>query len=220
MPTYRVRAVLPYTTGLPRDAAINTYHVWRLTPLDETELIALSTAFNRFYSVAPPSPGGVSLGTYMSSVITRSNGGCRTEIYNLDDPEPRPPVRTGPFTLAAPAGGSNLPLEVAVVNSFQGPRIAGAPQARRRGRSYIGPLRVAAFDGTSYPVIATPLRQLLISASQKLRQDVLDDVGALWVVRSSTTGDVTTISNGWVDDDPDTQRRRGTRASARYTWSV
>lgn len=220
MAVYRVRVVLPYTTNLPRDVAVNTFHFYRATELDGPELAQLAGTFTRFYSVAPPSPGGVSLSSFIGTTVTRGTLGCRTEIYDLADPEPRPPVAVNNFTLGAAGGGTNLPLEVSVVNSFQGPRLAGSAQSRRRGRIFVGPLRSGAVDGTGTPVTATPLRQLLISASARLRDECIADVGGQWVVLSRVSGEVAPVSNGWVDDDPDTQRRRGLRTTNRLVWSI
>lgn len=155
-------------------------------------------------------------------MVTRATNGCRIEIFDLSDPEPRVPRAIKNFTLGAADGGAgvtNLPLECAIVNSFQGAKVAGLPQSRRRGRIFFGPLRSLAFDGGTPSVVTSNVLQNLPAASKRLRAAVISDLGGLWVVWSETDQNPVTITDGWVDNDPDTQRRRGVRPTSRTVWT-
>lgn len=223
MPTYRIRHVLPYVTLLPRDVAVNTFHAWSAAELDAEQLDELAATFIRFYTDVTGNPSGQPLGAWISTQVSRDADACRTEVYSLADPEPRVPQLIVNWTMSPAqtgAGVANLPLECAVVNSFQGALVAGLPQRRRRGRIFFGPLRTSASTGANPPVVQPNLRSDLIFRSSTLRDETITEAGCIWVVWSEVDQNPVNITNGWVDDDMDTQRRRGLRAITRSTWSA
>jgi len=212
MPIVRATVILPHTTGLPQDVSTNTFHfLTAASPPASTDLDALDAGLAAFYTAVGPQIG---------TAVTRATNGCRREYYDLEDTPPRAPVRTTPFTLAAAAAGStNLPLECAAVVSFQGARASGLPQARRRGRVYIGPLRGTAADLTSaFPPLSSTMITALQTAAVNLDGAMIGSTS--WVVYSRTDDDAVLITNGWVDNAIDTQRRRETRASSRTTFTL
>lgn len=145
----------------------------------------------------------------------------RIKIYNLGDPLPRSPIYDDSFVPSGSnVGPSSLPLEVAVVSSFSAPRQSGVPQARRRGRLYIGPLSVDVVDISSplfLPVVKPVFLTLLAGVTKTLSES--NDPTAQWVVWSRKGNSFAPIEEGYVNNEFDTQRRRGYDALARTQWT-
>lgn len=219
MPTYRVRCVLPYTTNLPRDVAVNTFHVTRITALSGSELTAVMGEFANFYK-AYSAPAGAPIGAWIGSTVSRVPNACRIEVYDLADTEPRPIIAQSTFTLPDPASGTNLPLEVAGVLSFRGTYPAGAVRARRRGRVFIGPLRTDAVNGViAQPTLAAGFQTTMRTAAKNLHTGIPAAAPlAFWSIWSRKDNLPVEVIGGWTDDAPDTQRRRGQAATARTLW--
>ena len=143
-----------------------------------------------------------------------------TKFYNREDPEPRAPVLTYTWSLAAAPAGTNLPPEVSLCCSFQGDLMSGQPQSRRRGRNYLPFPSSAALGVDGRPpagaiTAAVAWGDSLLEFSKSSSEHT-------WVVASSfgVPGEFDTIiTNGWVDNEFDTQRRRGRDATARTTFS-
>jgi len=129
------------------------------------------------------------------------------KLYDRADPEPRAPKSMGTFNFTVAPTIGPAPPEVAMCLSFQGTQISGIPQARRRGRVYIGPLRASTIDGNGRPAVAniTQLR----NAGEALRVASAAAAAWDWVVWSTVMQEPAPVVNGWVDDEFDTQRRRG-----------
>jgi hypothetical protein len=110
-----------------------------------------------------------------------------------------------------------MPPEVAICLSYQAAKISGVPQARRRGRVFIGPLNTSAMGTDGRP--ATAFINALVGAADALK----DPAGAPdwdWSTWSSFDPTVSTvIDNGWVDNEFDTQRRRGRKYTTRTTFT-
>lgn len=103
--------------------------------------------------------------------------------------------------------------------SYQGVYLSGTPNARRRGRFFVGPLGNAATNsGTGRPSAGC------LNGLEAAAQDFLDDSVAAsnweWVVYSRVSGGVAPVVSGWIDDSFDTQRRRGLAPSARRLFSI
>lgn len=139
------------------------------------------------------------------------------KFYDLSDPIPRAPFYEATHgTGVAPTTQATLPPEVCLCLSYQGFKASGIPQARRRGRTYYGPLGISAnSDGVPAAGFVTGLvagGDQLLTASQAASSWE-------WVVRSSVTGTTIPVDNGWVDNAFDTQRRRGRKPLTRTTFS-
>lgn len=200
-----VQTVLWMDSGLPEDYATNTWHIDTVdsNPLEGTvEFFSDVTAF--FLAVD----------TYLSSEL---EGTMAYRAYDMSDPEPRVPFYINGSALTP--GTGKLPSEVALCSSFQGTPASGLVQARRRGRVYIGPLATAAVDAATGRPAAAFLSALSV-ATDTLAESAAASTEYSWVVFSPTGGLLTTITNGWVDNAFDTQRRRGLAATARTTWST
>jgi hypothetical protein len=206
MPLYHAQTVIAVTSGLTADYAVNnTYWI----AADVSELPAIGAELKASYDLMRP---------YMASFVPAA--GHVTKFYDTADPEPRAPKLTYDWVLATAPTGSALPTEVSLCCSFQGDPESGVPQARRRGRNYLPFLGGSVIDGVGRPSSA------VVSAAVAWGQNLLDfsglGVGTTWVVHS-TIGDplatAVVITNGWVDNEFDTQRRRGRDATARTTFS-
>lgn len=219
---YMAQVVLPYYTGIPSDVAVNTFHFDGGTVDPEDDPTLITTPLTRFYTVAA-SPSGDPPGAWLSPIVSRSGGACKIRLYNMADPKPRKPFEIHSFTLPTVIGATDgMPNEVAVVASFHGDPASGLPQARRRGRVFIGPLTKSAFSmGTnaSMPAVGTVFRESLVNASKRLCQESFAS-GARWVVYSRTNNNLVPVRSGWVDSDPDTQRRRENGVRNRVTWTI
>lgn len=187
------------TSGAPNDKAVN---VWHFLADDENELFtAAYVQVTTFYSA---------IDGLLSSAVAST--GHRARAYDLADTMPRAPVfddDPGPLTV----GVNALPSELACCVSYQAPRQSGLSQARRRGRLYIGPLS-AAWVNTDGTMNATALSTLGTAV-----QNFLDASQAAttwsWQVYSPTNLASIEVTNAWIDNAWDVQRRRGVEATSR-----
>nr|CRY97788.1 hypothetical protein [uncultured prokaryote] len=204
MPYYTVQAVIPTVDNVAANYATNTWHFFAATVGDLTSVF---TALQDFYIVWAAN---------LSELVRQTN--WEFKAYDDDDPEPRAPVDTFSFNLSGAPSGDSLPTEVALVMSFQADPVSGTPQARRRGRVYLPFLDASTNDTTARPSSA------LLSAVETAGQGLLDDSIAgdpdwRWVTRSKVAPGYATVTNGWIDNEWDTQRRRGRDATSRSVFN-
>lgn len=201
MPLYRVQVSLAMVSGVNKDRAQN---VWHFLADDEAELDLALTQVTTFYAQID--------GSFSNLVATT---GHTLKAYDLADPEPRAPVKDqGIGTLTV--GGAPLPTEVALCVSFQAPRQSGQSQARRRGRLYFGPLAANNVHTDGRPNSAVLAQygtgvQNLLDASQAATTWA-------WVVYSRANAAAIEVTSAWIDNEFDTQRRRGREATARTVY--
>lgn len=215
MPLLRNTVRIPMFTQIPEDVVTNTLYVDTLgidpTP---TMLIALNTAFTAFYNTA--FAGGM-----MSPVMVTS--GSRLLTYDMSDPEPRTPISDQVMPISGTIEGTTGYVEeAAVVLSFQAVRVSGEPQARRRGRIYLGCLSTAAIangGATQFSSVTSTFRNQVSNAAEGLAAE-LSAADMPWMVYSRTSGAWYAVNDGWIDVNPDTQRRRGARAPQRTLWTA
>lgn len=203
MSFYRTQATIATTDNLVANYATNTWH------FEADDLVALGdvhVALTSFYTT---------IDDLFSSLVRTTNGLTLTS-YDMADPEPRPPVLTTTANLN-PAAGNPLPTEVSLVMSFQAIRQAGVPQSWRRGRIYLPFLGEDDnhTDGRPTAAAVTALAQ----AGDDLLAAATADPLWQWVIYSTVAPGWSTVNNGWVDNEWDTQRRRGRRATSRTTFS-
>lgn len=208
MPVLLAQVAFAHDSGQPRDAAVNTFH-FDATASVQATYDALDLALQSFYEDPSP-PQSFSISDELSLALT---GLYRIKIYDLADAIPRPTRAV--YDHVTTVGTDGLPEEVAICLSYQADTLAGQPQAQRRGRIFIGPLRTAVMDNLGN--INPNMQEVWGRAAQRLVTDSAA-TAAPWVVRHRATGSVATITNGWVDNEFDTQRRRGQRATDRELW--
>jgi hypothetical protein len=206
-----LRAVvrLQQDTLNPLDTSVNVLHFFTLgDPATIAAEIAddIETAYEAFE------------GRFANAVA--ADFGTSVTFYDLSDPEPRAPVYQdlfpGTFT---PAGGQMLPNEVAMCLSFQAARVSGQPQARRRGRIFLGPLGQVCLDSTDTgrPSIATIVAAVNVGTS--LLSQSVASLNYDWVVFSRADNEGYPVVDGWVDNAWDTQRRRGLAPTTRTIFT-
>jgi hypothetical protein len=209
VPVVRMVATLPMDSGLPEDAVQNVWHFDVPIVTDPTLQDIADAVSTEIYNAVD---------SFMSVKINEA--ACGFTFYNLADSEPRQPIYETGFTAGFAPGSTAIPSEVALVGSFQGDSESGQPQARRRGRVFIGPLAVAALGaGAAGDRPAATFVGELSSGLADLRAASEAAVDWNWVVWSPTSGGgagaAFIVTNGWVDDAFDTQRRRGVSPTMR-----
>lgn len=196
---------------LPEDRYVNNLHFD--SPEASLDLAAaiIIGPVRAFYETIPAGRAAA-VGAGISPYVQRA---YEVRFYNMADPEPRVPVIATGTLPAVPSGAEGLPEEVAVVHAFHGaPPVTG----RRRGRNYLGPLNSSAFDGatTSAPTrVDAGFRGNVAAAALALAGA---EVG--WAVYSGVANTLTPVVAGWVDNEFDTQRRRGAESNLRSTWAL
>lgn len=151
-------------------------------------------------------------GTYRSKPAGYNT--IRAKVYDMEDALPRPIVGEHVFDATPYAtGGNSSPREVSLCLSFYAER--NLP--RNRGRIYIGPWagaveRPAAGDIAWLTALRTGLANI-------------GGVNIEWCVYSPTTpgglgAQFKQVSAGWIDNEWDTQRSRGLRATTRNPWTM
>lgn len=202
MANYRHVVTLPYDSGLPGDVAVNVFHSECDTLTDAENFAAdLVTFYNAIDAI-------------LSGLLNSAANAATVTTYDLSDLEPRAPVDELPFTLTTSV--NTLPTEVAMCMSFQGIRVAGQPQARRRGRVFLGPMANINDLTTGRPTSANVTT--IASAAQTLLNNT--SPSQIWSVWSPTDQQMVAVQNGWVDNEFDTIRHRGQAATSRTAFSI
>lgn len=241
MGVYDVQYIKHSTDGLPENDFVSTLH------FEDNQLAGdLTTALDIAGYVAAchfdAIGGGTKLETFIGPQVSRVLLPT-IKVYDGENPGSPLAVAVQLAMAASGAGGFNLPSEVALCMSFRGDyglaleeaaddadadSAPERPRSRRRGRIFEGPF------GTDAIAVGTPGRpHANLIAALVDYGDRLADIGTQgfafgldlrWVVKSGayvgaavTTHDVSSV---WVDNEWDTQRRRGIRATARTTIAV
>lgn len=205
---------LPFITGLPRDVAENTF-AFKCGAF-ETNIDTFQAALESFYN--DTIDGSAPLAARLSSVIMRDQ--CSIVWRGVDDATGAQTSATTvrPWTLGDEPTGTSLPLEVALCLSYGTNTPFDTPVQRRRGRIYIGPLngnQISVEDDLPAPTSGLGLR---MRKGAVMLKETLPPVGLGWSIWSRTDGELYPIEGGWVDNEFDTQRRRGVEATSRDLW--
>ena len=203
MPLYRFQQVIATQDNVAANFASNTYH---FIADDDLALPAIATAVQGVYTAM----------RLQMSNLTRQNG-HEYKIYDTADPEPRAPILEGSWNFSAAIVNNPMPPEVAICLSFQGSKISGQPQSRRRGRVYLPFIQLSGGGADGRPTAGVVTAA--VNAGASLLAASVAATTWSWVVASSyTPADGAIVQNGWVDNEWDTQRRRGRVSTARTTF--
>jgi hypothetical protein len=203
MPNYAVQMTLQPVSNVGADRITGNWSCEADSVSDAGDFVTALTTFYR------------SMQTYLPDTIAL--GGHQYKVYDRSDPIPRAPVIEGTWVLTSTPTSSTSPPEVCCCLSFQGDKESGVSQARKRGRIYFGPIDTQYISNTGRP--ETALINALVSAGDALLTESVAATGWTWCVFSASTGDSFPVTNGWVDNEFDTQRRRGRLATARTTFN-
>lgn len=202
MPNYRAQCSIVTADNVAANFATNTLY---FEADNDGVLPAIDVALDAFYD---------DIGTGFGSLV-KSADNLIIKWYDMADPEPRVPVRETTLTVTRTATAC-LPPEVALVMSFQGVAISGTPQARRRGRIYIPFVNTSQMGADGRP--NSIMVDRLSDAGGDLKTASTTATDWTWQVYSPTSGGYIDVANGWVDNEFDTQRRRGRPATSRNTF--
>lgn len=202
MPNYSLQVTVMPASGLPADAMVNN---WSCTATTNGEALLFTNQVVDLYKLY--------MGMYSNLIAQLDH---KIKLFNRADPAPRAPVNEFAFDFASAPSGAPMPTEVALCLSFQGAPESGVSQARKRGRIYFGCFDASSIDSSGRPG-ATLMAQLDGFGTDLLAASTAAPNWA-WVVHSSVTGDNFPVVNGWVDNEFDTQRRRGRLATSRATF--
>lgn len=209
MSVHKFTVAFTHTSNVPADNLVNTWY-FEGGGSDPENVADMLTDF---YD-AVPAGGTDSVSDYLSnSVLT---GEYRIKAYDLSDPEPRAPVYEDVRNLIELQTAAALPDEVALVFSYHAQLASGVPQARRRGRIYLGGI-VAQQNDVGRP--ASNIRNVLVRAGRDLIQASNASTSWEWQQYSTLLGVGNIVVGGWVDNAWDTQRRRGRAATSRVLFT-
>lgn len=210
MSIVRAQVRLPFTSGLPEDLSTNTFHFSCPNDGDATERADIADRIEDYYGF---------VGGFLSAMISRANASIR--FYDLAQPEPRVPLEEIALPLPNAGVATSLPSEVALVHSYRALYTSGSPSARRRNRVYLGPLSTSATTATNnqFARPSTGLMTACLSAGASLADDSLS-TGVRWCAYSPTDDAGLVVIEQWVNNEFDTQRRRGTTATVRDSLPV
>ncbi len=202
MPNYALQMAINASNGNPADVVTNN---WSCQATSVTDAEDFKTAVVAFYN---------SIVTFYPSLINQNGHGWK--LYDRSDPQPRYPVAEGTWNFSTGISGNPAPAEVCVCLSFQGDRVSGVPQARHRGRCYIGPIDASLVDSSGQ--FSSANRTTLANAGAALLAASNSAANWEWAVWSTVNQDIVPVTSGWVDNEFDTQRRRGRVSTARTTF--
>lgn len=217
MTIVRSQVELDHESGLAADRIVNTFHhLTAGTPPTPTQLDVIRDQIVAAYT-AVQAPGTTALINSLPDVLA---GTWRIKHYDAQSAPPNVPLRIDTPAAFVPGGGAPLPLEVALCLSYKiTPSISGVQLQSQRGRVYFGPFGTArnGIDGRPTPTLIDQLVGVggLLMASGSADVD--------WVVYSPTLdaavagliGSDFIVNQIYVDNEWDTQRRRGREATAR-----
>lgn len=229
---------IPHESGLPENTVVNTFVLQTadgtVAVNTEAAQLALLDFYNTDHVVGGDDPSLRSIGSLLSDELT--HGAAFVNFYDislhLDGAPHGSPINTLPLPLDPSGGATRLPSEVAACLSFRGEYgtadedvPAGVPgpkgnvheRARLRGRVFLGPLvatGVSVEGADQAQHISLQARRVIAAAGGRL----MADAGTAWLVWSRTNASVVAVSQGWVDDAFDIQRRRGPAALTRSTF--
>lgn len=217
MALYRVDTVFPMFTGDPRDIVVNTLHFESTLSHEDMALAVESDTVGPFFRTIYGTTN-----SFRSSYIIWTQVRCR--VFNLDDPTPRIPIESPPLFASPGIGFTSTPTEVACVASFQSAGLPGEVYQRRYNRIFLGAVHhtwIESSEAAKFPVF-TPTVRTNIANAMKALQEAADNAINLWVQVSNAGGTTRTLPviGGWVDNSPDTQRRRSVDATARTSWEI
>lgn len=216
MTVKRAIVTIPSTSAIPRDIATNTWHFFGSGD-NQDVLDQIEVDLNGFYHA---------IDGFLSSACDTT---ATVKVYNLGDNPPRVPEVTFDITLV-PDNGNNLPPECAICLSYRGSSVSGIPQARRRGRIFLGPLSLDVATNSNDTVVVTDACRDAIAAAADGLAGAAADPGSSWAVFSPTSAGVEPWSSGdliagtslvvagYVDNAFDTIRSRGTAATDRSVF--
>jgi len=205
MSGFFAQCIIKSQTGASRDDNVSTFALDGVIPtLDASNAQIWVDAIKQFFT---------DMQAY-GAMRGRATTGHRVKIYDIATPAPNFPIYDLPWSFAGANGALQLPPEVQLCVSFANTIAVTLPRARRRGRIYIGgwsEFRNVA--GRPDQAIVDGLPVSYLDYMEKMLADTPFAAG-VW---SRSQADVFPLDTVHVDNEWDTMRSRGGRATSRTT---
>lgn len=194
-------------SGDTADNQVNGFAITEDGGPSEAELDSWAVAIKTFYE-------GVKAVGGMKGLAQNSH---LVKFYDILGAAPNYPIYETTFNFTAAPSAIDLPLEVSLAVSYRNTVLNSVPRARRRGRIYLSGM------GEGQNTTGRPISTLYEGCATAYA-DYVADVNAIGTfeagVWSRTDQVVYPIDEVWCDNEWDTQRRRGSKATTRFSVSV
>lgn len=207
---------------IPSGEMVNTFafsDTNNVVTYEEHRALAVAALLD-FYE--QPHAGRASIGSWMATWVERP---YEIRTYNYADPPTRVPVIDQGLLPAYGAGGAaTVPMDVAMCLSYH---TVPPVSRRRRGRIYLGGVTDQAINPGS-PGVPPQFKNNVGPADNSMMNSVIQAAIALstgvpvWCIWSRAASAFYSIEGGYVDREPDTQRRRGSDSLdvGRVNWGT
>lgn len=206
-----------FSDDLPRDMDVNTVYFRDSGQDGILEALGFVPSVAPDYNATALNWATAVHDFFANASIFQPGRGVKCKLYDMGATKPRPVLGQGDVgpTAARQSGSPGNP-KVAFVVSFFG----GRNLPRQRGRNYLGPLGAGA-AGSFSPGSAERTQAInwctRIAGLQLQVPNPGTNSDVDWVVYSPTSNSSHKVTDGWVDDEWDTVRKRGERATTRTT---
>jgi len=219
---YRCEVRWKRTTGVASDDQTNTFFVGTDTGSSADLLnscISMATDMRNFLDNLMP------LALFDPTIL------AEVLIFDMLDAEPRIPVGTFTLSSASLSTSQPLPEEVTAVISYYAEPVSGQSMRQRRGRMYLPTFTVDALDATSSTIWDSTTVGIIhdLGIAMKGAAEFYDCALTVFsrVAAAAAGGSLldqaragaSYVLAGWVDNEPDTQRRRGRPGGTKTAWS-
>lgn len=222
---YKAQVVIKAKSGLAKDQYVNNFTFGATSALSGADATDLAELVGEAYHL-PQTIGGEArshIGFHFGSQVAQS--GHEVKLYAMSQTPPRVPIEVYTFGLPANPASAGLPGEVALCVSGRAAKTSGTVDARRRGRVYIGPLRVSDITNeatTNKPrpatALITDILYNIVGIGLRAQSEASCQLGTS--SSQGAAGNFVPWSEVWVDNAFDTQRRRGDAPTAKTTTSI
>lgn len=207
MANYYAQVIIAAATGNTEDVNVNNFAVAVDGDISTGQIDDWGDAIIAFYEDCKNN----------SAMRGRAQTGHRIKFYAADGSVPNYPIDERAWQFAAAVGTVEMPDEVALCASYMNNSSTTVPRARRRGRIYISGWTEARND------VGRPAS----AAVSQLANDYKDYADAVNAVTGLSAGvwsrvnaTVYPIETVWVDNEWDTMRSRGGKATTRTSLTV
>ncbi len=207
MPNYFATVALAAQSADTADVNVNTFAIAADAFLQNEKAGDWQNAIARFYNTIRDN----------NMCLGRSQLGHVTKMMSIDGAPPNYPIFDYSWGFTNTPANIDLPLEVNLCVSYANDTNNAVARARRRGRIYLAGVAETS-NNLGRPV--TALVEMLGDAYLTYVEEVNDITGITAGVWSRKNAAVYDVERVWVDNEWDTMRSRGGKATERYTVSV
>jgi hypothetical protein len=203
------QVIFECTNGIPRDSVVNTFHF----DITGIKLLWIRDHLQSFYNDTHHT-GVSNVASWLSATLSRAANKAHIKLYRMWDDHPRQPTSYD-WTLESVASGDNgLPVETCLCLSQYSNTLH---TKSGRGRVYIGPLhsnsvRISAGNVFPFGDCIDPIRY---AGRYLIDEGVASGSKGVWSIYSRKLNQMHRVETAFVDNEFDTQRRRGHRATVR-----